>query len=120
MMHDAYHTYNLALVRLNSAANIKRFVLIISLYFSVINIFLGSVLPIFHLDNSAVYVMIVYLLILAAVVMFEIYLAVMKTKDIGNYRVLSKPQDDEVELTSAPVGRTQSDIKKVRKITKNK
>lgn len=94
------------------AANIKLFVIIIS--FLVINIFLGSVLPAFHLDNSAVYAMIVYLLVLAAVVGFEIYLAVMKARDISNYRVLSKPQDDEVELTPAPVSRTQSDIKKVR------
>ena len=60
------------------------------------------------------YAMIVYLLVLAAVVVFEIYLAVMKARDISNYRVLSKPQDDEVELTSAPVGRNESDIKKVR------
>lgn len=80
----------------------------------MINIFLGSVLPTFHLENSAVYVMIVYLLVLVAVVVFEIYLACMKATDISNYRVLSKPQDDEVELTSAPVSRTQSDIKKVR------
>ena len=80
----------------------------------MINIFLGSVLPVFHLDDSAVYVMIVYLLVLAAVVVFEIYLALVKAKDVGNYCVLSKPQDDEIELTSAPVGRTQSDIKKVR------
>lgn len=91
--------------------------LVIIISFLVINIFLGSVLPVFHLDNSAVYVMIVYLLVLAAVVVFEIYLALMKAKDVGNYRVLSKPQDDEVELTSAPVGRTQSDIKKVRLVT---
>jgi len=79
----------------------------------VINIFLGSVLPVFHLDDSAVYVMIVYLLVLAAVVVFEIYLALVKAKDVSNYSVLSTPQDDEVELTSAPVSRTQSDIKKI-------
>ncbi|KAJ7350979.1 DOMON domain-containing protein frrs1L [Desmophyllum pertusum] len=86
---------------------------LIALALAVINIFLGSVLPTFHLDNSAVYVMIVYLLVLVAVVVFEIYLACMKATDISNYRVLSKPQDDEVELTSAPVSRTQSDIKKI-------
>ena len=86
----------------------------------MINIFLGSVLPVFHLDDSAVYVMIVYLLVLAAVVVFEIYLALVKAKDVGNYRVLSKPQDDEVELTSVPVGRTQGDIKKVRLLTSSK
>jgi len=87
--------------------------------FPVINIFLGSVLPVFHLDNSAVYVMIVYLLVLAAVVVFEIYLALVKAKDATNYCVLSKPQDDEVELTSAPVRRTPSDIKKVRLTSSN-
>ncbi|XP_078352613.1 ferric-chelate reductase 1-like isoform X2 [Oculina patagonica] len=85
---------------------------LIALALAVINIFLGSVLPAFHLDNSAVYAMIVYLVVLAAVVGFEIYLAVMKATDISSYRVLSKPQDDEVELTPAPVSRTQSDIKK--------
>jgi len=88
--------------------------------FLVINIFLGSVLPVFHLDDSAVYVMIVYLLVLAAVVVFEIYLALVKAKDVSNYSVLSTPQDDEVELTSAPVSRTQSDIKKVRLVTSSK
>ena len=68
----------------------------IPISFLVINIFLGSVLPVFHLDDSAVYVMIVYLLVLAAVVVFEIYLALVKAKDVSNYRILSKPQDDEV------------------------
>lgn len=83
---------------------------IIALALAVINIFLGSVLPVFHLEDSAVYVMIVYLLVLAAVVVFEIYLALVKAKD-DNYRILAKPQDDEVEFTSAPVGK--SDIKKI-------
>lgn len=92
----------------------------IPISFLVINIFLGSVLPVFHLDDSAVYVMIVYLLVLAAVVVFEIYLALVKAKDVSNYRILSKPQDDEVKLTSAPVGKTQSDIKKVRLETSSK
>lgn len=84
----------------------------------MINIFLGSVLPVFHLDDSAVYVMIVYLLVLAAVVVFEIYLALVKAKDVRNYRILAKPQDDEVEFTSAPAGK--SDIKKVRLVTSSK
>ena len=83
----------------------------------MVNIFLGSVLPVFHLEDSAVYVMIVYLLVLAAVVVFEIYLALVKAKDVGNHSVLSTPQDDEVELASAPFGRTQGDIKKVRLVT---
>ena len=61
------------------------------------------------------YVMIVYLLVLAAVVLFEIYLAVVKVKDVRNYCIISKPQDDEVEFTPAPVGK--SDIKKVRLVT---
>ena len=98
-------------------ANMKLF-LIYSFLFLVINIFLGSVLPVFHLDDSAVYVMIVYLLVLAAVVVFEIYLALMKAKDVSNHRILSKPQDDEAELTSAPFGQTQSDIKKVRHVSR--
>ena len=83
----------------------------------MINIFLGSVLPVFALDNSAVYVMIVYLLVLAAVVVFEIYLALVKAKDVSNHRMLSNPEDDEADVASAPFSRTQTDIKKVRRIT---
>ena len=87
------------------------FVIVMS--FIVVNIFLGSTLPAFHLDDSGVYVMIVYLLGLAAVVLFDIYLTCSQTKDLSNYCVLSKPQDDEVELAPLP-RRTQSDREMVR------
>ena len=80
----------------------------------MVNIFLGSVLPAFHLEDSAVYVMIVYLLGIALVVAFELYLARRAVVDGDNYRVLSKPHDDEVELEPAPLRRAQSDLRKVR------
>lgn len=89
---------------------------LIALALSVINIFLGSVLPAFHLESSAVYVMIVYLLVLAAVVMFEIYLAYKQGKSVKEYCVLSKPQDDEVELTTVSASRTEIDVEKVFKL----
>ena len=79
----------------------------------MVNIFLGSVLPAFHLEDSAVYVMVVYLLAIVAVVAFELYLARISVTDVDIYRVLSKPQDDQVELTPTPRTRTPSDLRKV-------
>lgn len=58
------------------------------------------------------YVMIVYLLGIALVVAFELYLARSAVVDGDNYRVLSKPHDDEVELEPAPLRRAQSDVRK--------
>lgn len=85
---------------------------LIALALAVVNIFLGSVLPAFHLEDSAVYVMIVYLLALALLVAFEFYLACSKETDDENYRVISKPQDDEVELDPAPLSQATRNIRK--------
>ena len=79
----------------------------------MVNIFLGSVLPAFHLEDSAVYVMIVYLFALALLVAFEFYLACSKETDDENYRVISKPQDDEVELDPVPFSQATRNIRKV-------
>nr|XP_058952023.1 putative ferric-chelate reductase 1 isoform X3 [Pocillopora verrucosa] len=89
---------------------------LIALALSVINIFLGSVLPAFHLESSAVYVMIIYLLVLAAVAMFEIYLACKQGKSVREYCVLSKPQEDEVDLTPVSASGTEIDVEKVFKL----
>ena len=81
---------------------------------AVLNIFLGCILPAFHLEDSGVYVMIVYLLGIAAVVFFELYLACSTASDGDNYRVLSRPDDDEVEVTTVPARQALDDIRKVR------
>ena len=81
---------------------------------TVINIFLGCILPAFHLEDSGVYVLIVYLLGIAAVVFFDLYLACSTASDGDNYRVLSRPDDDEVEVATVPARQTFDDIRKVR------
>ena len=79
----------------------------------MINIFLGSVLPAFHLEDSAVYVMMVYLLALAFIVAFELYLACSQDKSDEDYRVLARPHDDEVEVAPVRLGQAQSNLTKV-------
>ena len=79
----------------------------------VVNIFLGSILPVFHLEVSAVYVMIVYLLALAFVMAFELYLACSQDKSDEDYWVLARPHDDEVEVAPVRVSQAQSNLRKV-------
>lgn len=50
---------------------------------------------------------------LAAVVMFEIYLACKQGKSVREYCVLSKPQEDEVDLTPVSASGTEIDVEKV-------
>lgn len=86
----------------------------VSLFFPiVVNIFLGSVLPAFHLEDSAVYAMIVYLLVLAFIMAFELYLACSQDKSAEDYRVLARPHDDEVEVAPVRFSQAQSDLRKV-------
>ena len=108
-----YTDYGLT-VKIVCRSGLTRKDYLIWFFFSkVINIFLGSVLPAFHLESSAVYVMIVYLLVLAAVVMFEIYLACKQGKSVREYCVLSKPQEDEFDLTPVSASGTEIDVEKV-------
>lgn len=79
----------------------------------MVNIFLGSVLPAFHLEDSAVYVMIVYLLVLAFIMAFELYLAFSEDKSAEDYRVLARPHDDEVEVAPVRLSQAHSNLMKV-------
>ncbi|CAH3167988.1 unnamed protein product [Porites lobata] len=85
---------------------------LLTLALAVVNIFLGSILPVFHLEVSAVYVMIVYLLALAFVMAFELYLACSEDKSDEDYRVLARPHDDEVEVAPVRVRQAQSNLRK--------
>ena len=79
----------------------------------MVNIFLGSILPAFHLEVSGVYVMIVYLLALAFVMAFELYLACSQDKSDEDHRVLARPHDDEVEVAPVLLSRAHSNLTKV-------
>lgn len=83
----------------------------------MVNIFLGCVLPAFHLENSAVYVMIVYLLALASVCGFEFYLTLCTKIDADNYKVLSRPDSDEVEVAVTSRRQNSGDVRKVSTVT---
>ncbi|KAM7447097.1 DOMON domain-containing protein frrs1L [Porites harrisoni] len=85
---------------------------LLTLALAVVNIFLGSVLPAFHLEDSAVYVMIVYLLVLAFIMAFELYLAFSEDKSDEDYRVLARPHDDEVEVAPVRLSQAHSNLTK--------
>lgn len=85
---------------------------LMALALAVVNIFLGCVLPAFHLENSAVYVMIVYLLALASVCGFEFYLTLCTKIDADNYKVLSRPDSDEVEVAVTSRRQNSGDVRK--------
>lgn len=85
---------------------------LLALSLAVVNIFLGCVLPAFHLDNSAVYVLLVYILGCCAVVIFEFYLACQRPSGADDYRVLSRPEGDEVEVVPVPRRQTGGEIRK--------
>lgn len=85
---------------------------LMALALAVVNIFLGCVLPAFHLENSAVYVMIVYLLALASVCGFEFYLTLCTKIDADNYEVLSRPDSDEVEVAVTSRRQNSGDVRK--------
>ncbi|XP_068726811.1 ferric-chelate reductase 1-like [Montipora capricornis] len=91
---------------------VHRAVGLIALSLAVTNIFLGCLLPAFHLENSAVYVMLVYLLAIAGIVSFELYLTLCTKSDIDDFRVLSRPEDDEVEVALTPRRHNTGDIRK--------
>ncbi|XP_015774001.1 PREDICTED: putative ferric-chelate reductase 1 [Acropora digitifera] len=85
---------------------------LMALALAVVNIFLGCVLPAFLLENSAVYVMIVYLLALASVCGFEFYLTLCTKIDADNYKVLSRPDSDEVEVAVTSRRQNSGDVRK--------
>ncbi|KAK2547459.1 Ferric-chelate reductase 1 [Acropora cervicornis] len=90
---------------------------LMALALAVLNIFLGCVLPAFHLENSAVYVMIVYLLALASVCGFEFYLSLCTKTDADDFNVLSRSDGDEVEVAVTSRRQNSGDFRKVRTVT---
>ena len=59
------------------------------------------------------YVMIVYLLVLAFIMAFELYLAFSEDKSAEDYRVLARPHDDEVEVAPVRLSQAHSNLTKV-------
>lgn len=61
--------------------------------------------------------MIVYLLALASVCGFEFYLTLGTKIDADNYKVLSRPDSDEVEVAVTSRRENSGDFRKVRTVT---
>ena len=64
--------------------------------------------------------MIVYLLALASVCGFEFYLTLCTKIDGDNYKVLSRPDSDEVEVAVTSRRQNSGDVRKVSTVTWNK